>query len=72
MSKKEKTLKLYINYQIDSESGMGSNWEMDTILSSVLEPFGWEEIGRGSGFGSRDLEYEFNPKKIQIPFQGSL
>ena len=66
--KKEK-LKLTINYQIESESGMGSNWEMDTILESVLKPFGWEEIGRGSGFGDRDLEYEYNPSLKEIPLE---
>ena len=66
--KKEK-LKLRIYYDIESKSGMGGNWEMERILDSVLNPFGWESVGRGSGFGGRDIEYEFNPTLKRIPFE---
>jgi len=71
-----KKLKLHISYELGDPNepelcptnGQGSNWEMDTMLNSILKPFGYEEIGRGSGFGQRDLEFQFNPDEIRVPF----
>jgi hypothetical protein len=72
-----KKLTLHISYELGDPNepelcptnGQGSNWEMDTMLNSILEPFGYEEIGRGSGFGQRDLEFQFNPDEIRVPFE---
>ena len=61
---KPKPQTLNINYEMVD----GDMWEMNTVLCSVLKPFGWEEVGRGHvvGGNSRDLHYEYNPDIVTI------
>lgn len=46
-----------VSYEIDG--GMGTDPIMDEKLTKAAEALGGSEVGGGSGFGSRDLEYEF-------------
>ena len=47
-----------VSYDIDGS--MGSDPVIDAKLTKMAELMGGRGIGGGSGFGSRDLEFEFD------------
>ena len=51
-----------ISYPVESESGMGIIVELDKEISVFMDGIGYENIGGGSGFGYRDLEYQKRSK----------
>jgi len=53
----EDDLKVVIHYDLDPETEIGLNWELEKELEQVLKNYGYSSYGSGSGFGVRDLEY---------------
>jgi len=53
----EDDLKVVIHYDLDPETEIGLNWELEKELEQVLKNYGYSSYGSRSGFGGRDLEY---------------
>jgi hypothetical protein len=55
-----------VSYGIDG--GMGTDPIIDEKLAKTAEALGGKEISSGSGFGSRDLEFEFDDQEVAERF----